>query len=107
MTSMANTTDKKLVEQALMLTIRFRVLMYQLTPSDTNALRLRAAIDALELQLNAFHPTRWMRENFILASSSFAGHYWSISKNSGLYKVQLSDQPFSTKTQFSLSSMEN
>ena len=106
MMPLTNTTQKKLVEQALMMAIRFRVLMYQRRPDELSARRLRGAMNALNLQLDTFKPSRWMRENFIETSTSFAGYYWQVTAEKGRYFVDLSDKPFpravAKKTQLQL-----
>lgn len=97
MMQFANTTQKtkkKLTEQALMMGIRFRVLMFQRQPDEANARRLRASINALNLQLDAFKPSVWMRENFMNTSSTFAGYYWHVKFENGRYFVDLNDKPF-------------
>lgn len=98
MAKITNTTEKtpkKLVEQALMMAVRFRVLLYKNKPDASSAARLSAAINALNLQLTVSKPSIWMRENFMNTSSSFAGYYWQVTFRDGRYFVELDEKPLS------------
>lgn len=87
-------TQKKLLEQALMLRIRWHVLMYQNRPSEGAKSRLLASIEALNLQVSTCGPSYWLQDNFVDQVSFFAGYWWAFTGEWGAYRVVLNDEPF-------------
>ena len=95
MTNITKTTrvigNKKLTEQAMMLRIRFRLLMQQRVCQNTS--KTHAAIDALTTQLNVAGPSYWLRDNFTDEPGCYAGYWWHIVGEFGAYRVRISTEP--------------
>ncbi|QPG06531.1 hypothetical protein IT774_04995 [Salinimonas marina] len=97
MFEIVNTTklgvSNKLIEQQLMLKVRFAVLMYQTMPSERSKSRLLQAMTALNHQLNVFGPSDWLKDNYTEISSLYAGFFWLVVGRPGQYRILMDDKP--------------
>jgi hypothetical protein len=86
--------NKKAKEQALMLKIRFQLLMCQGDQRVGSLRRLRAAMDALNDHVNFVYPSRWFEESFMENASFWGGYFWHMEKVNGLYYIAIDITPF-------------
>ncbi|QSX32490.1 hypothetical protein JYB87_12010 [Shewanella avicenniae] len=86
--------SNKLIEQQLMLAVRFGVLMYRRRDTELSRRRLLAAIKALHDHLNTYGPSTWLEQNFMGVSGQFAGLWWLVTGKFGSYRIGIDDREF-------------
>lgn len=86
-------TGMKLVEQALILNIRFAVLMYQ-RRGERQRSPLLAAISAFKCHLNLNGMSAWVRDNFYREPGFYAGYWWFVVCTTNGYQLLMNDSPF-------------
>lgn len=80
-------------EQALLLKIRFQLLMYQRSARPTTAKHLTASIQAMNDHLNSALVSPWFREMFIDTASFYAGYFWHVNYSGGRYHLDIDIKP--------------
>lgn len=95
--------SNKLLEQQLMLNIRFGVLMFRRRKCELTGRRLVAAISAFHDHINLNGPSRWLEENFFRKTGAYAGLWWYVGGSYGAYELKIDDHEFTIPETPSLS----
>ena len=91
-----NTMSKKLIEQQIMLKIRFHLLLAEKdlpAPYQESMIeRIECGLKALEDRLSVHNPSAWFQAHFVNSMAYYGGYCWSACRKAGKYKVEILSQ---------------
>lgn len=74
-------------ERALMLRLRFKLLLYTALPSDRLQGELKRLQNTIEAHVNFYGPSAWLEKRFVNRSGEYAGLYWAFNGTHGNYRL--------------------